>query len=334
MTMILGPRTAYTGIGDLVSGATFFGGLQAYSGAVAAKGTQKSVNLRRLSDNATQDIVILNTGTVDVASALTFAGTDATGAGTITGTAMTFTGGHQYDTVSGAGVTPGTFVQSGASPNWVINPSQTVAAGTTLTLTWGLRVATIYDQAGTVDLVQATAARQPLFLPTGGGPASGQPNMLFSRGDITYLQGTISAIAQPNSFSMVARRNGTFTSFADPVSTYTSGGEVIQFTNAANTWDIFAGSSKNATANDSVWHDAQAVFSGAASVLSIDNTQSTLSPGTAATGTILAVGSDPNNALSQAIDGSIVEVAMYQNKTFSAANMTAISANQHSRWGF
>lgn len=67
-----GINASYTGPGDIVSGASAWYGLRAYSAAVAATGTQKAVNIRRASDNATSNIVILTTGALDVATATTF----------------------------------------------------------------------------------------------------------------------------------------------------------------------------------------------------------------------------------------------------------------------
>jgi hypothetical protein len=62
----------YTGPGDLVSGATVWYGLRGYNAAYAT-GSNNAVNVRRVSDNATQDIVILSSGALDIASANTFA---------------------------------------------------------------------------------------------------------------------------------------------------------------------------------------------------------------------------------------------------------------------
>lgn len=62
----------FTGPGDIVSGAIMWYGLRGYSAAVAATGTQKAVNIRRASDSATSDIVILTTGDLAVATATTF----------------------------------------------------------------------------------------------------------------------------------------------------------------------------------------------------------------------------------------------------------------------
>ena len=63
---------AYVGPGDVVSGASFWWGLRGYNAAYAA-GSNKAINVRRDSDNATRDIVILPTGALDVATATTFA---------------------------------------------------------------------------------------------------------------------------------------------------------------------------------------------------------------------------------------------------------------------
>lgn len=65
------PVASYTGPGDYAS-FTFWYGLRAYSAAVAATGTQKSINIKRDSDSSTTDVLILTDGTLDVASASTF----------------------------------------------------------------------------------------------------------------------------------------------------------------------------------------------------------------------------------------------------------------------
>ncbi len=62
---------SYTGPGDIATFKAWYG-LRGYSAAVAAPGTQKAITVRRASDNTTQDIVILNTGSLDVASLTTF----------------------------------------------------------------------------------------------------------------------------------------------------------------------------------------------------------------------------------------------------------------------
>jgi hypothetical protein len=63
--------TSYIGPGDIVSGATAWYGLRAYN-AAALSGTQKAINIRRASDQATADILVLPNGKLDVATATTF----------------------------------------------------------------------------------------------------------------------------------------------------------------------------------------------------------------------------------------------------------------------
>lgn len=63
----------YIGPGDIVSGATAFYSLRAYTKAIAITGTQKCVNVRRSSDNATTDIYILRNGNLDIGACLAFA---------------------------------------------------------------------------------------------------------------------------------------------------------------------------------------------------------------------------------------------------------------------
>jgi hypothetical protein len=77
-------------------------------------------------------------GSTNAHGAINVGGTvDVSGTGSITGTALTFTGGTLNDIVTGTGVTPGTQIVGGASPNWTVNFGQTVPPGTTLTLIHG-----------------------------------------------------------------------------------------------------------------------------------------------------------------------------------------------------
>jgi hypothetical protein len=62
----------YVGPGDVVSGATAWYGLRAYNAAYVAGGPAQAINVRRQSDNATQDINVLATGALDTATAATF----------------------------------------------------------------------------------------------------------------------------------------------------------------------------------------------------------------------------------------------------------------------
>lgn len=61
----------YSGPGDQVSGATAWWGLRGYTAAFST-GTNNAINIRRASDNATTNIVILSSGALDVSTATTF----------------------------------------------------------------------------------------------------------------------------------------------------------------------------------------------------------------------------------------------------------------------
>lgn len=63
---------AYQGPGDIIAGWIAWWGLRAFSNAVAATGTQPAINVRRTSDSATMDILILPSGKFDVATLTTF----------------------------------------------------------------------------------------------------------------------------------------------------------------------------------------------------------------------------------------------------------------------
>lgn len=65
----------YHGPGDLVPTWTAWYGLRGFSAAFATPGTGKAVQLVRLIGGATQDIVILSSGDLDVATATTFCST-------------------------------------------------------------------------------------------------------------------------------------------------------------------------------------------------------------------------------------------------------------------
>ena len=105
----------YTGPGDVVSGALGFWATRSYNGAYAT-GSNKGVNVRRANDNATQDIFILTTRDLDIASANTFAGTDASCTGSMVGTTtLTITACssgtlHINDTLTATGATQSFYI--------------------------------------------------------------------------------------------------------------------------------------------------------------------------------------------------------------------------------
>lgn len=336
---------SYTGPGDIVGSALGWWGLRGYSGAVAATGTQPSVNVRRSSDNVACDILIATNGdlglTISTCNSSTqggisptaFAGTDATGTGAITGTTLTFTGGHVGDVVTGGGTLAGTYIVSGSNPTWTVNNSQTVASST-LTLTYGLYVTKIYDQSGggSGDALHATAGNQPQLL-TAGCSSGALPCIVFVGSSSRYLQtGAITSTAQPVTFSVVAIRTGTFTSENSMITTYNGGGIINEFYAATSKMVQYAGSfSSQVSITDSVWHAVQSIENGASSTINVDDTKTTTSPGTNATGTGgVAIGARLGGSVF--LTGSVSEAGLW-GSGFSTGNQTSMCHNQFVYWG-
>lgn len=327
----------YVGPGDITSYTAWFG-VRGYSAAVAAPGTAPAVRVRRASDNAETDIVILTTGDLDVATAAAFTSVDATGTGDISGTTLTFTGGTIGDVVTGGGTLPGTFIISGTSPTWTVNLPQTVASAT-LTLTFGLFVTTIYDQtaggacAGSCNLVQATTTRQPVLLLTSGGSGGALPGIfgrhvganrsrLDSAGNHTPATGVLSQTVVAN------RRIGT-----ENIEMFgLINQNRIDAGPAANQWTLTAGGGLvTATATDEAWHAANGVINGASSVINIDGTETT---GTATGSTSADLLRSYQSAGSVAnVYVMLGEAGLKDNVVWSAGTRTDLCANQRAYWG-
>lgn len=310
----------YLGPGDILAGISHAYSLQAYARA-ACTGLVKSVNLRRGSDSTALDFFINPDGLMDVAAANAFAGIDATGIGAITATTLTFTGGHIGDSVSGGTVAPGTIIISGSSPTWTVNISQTVASAT-LTLQWGLFVATIYDQVGTFNAPQGTTADQPIFSPN-GGPNGRFPAIWFNGSTMTNTASGGNAVS---TISWVGENTGAalgpvFASFGGSSSGY----------DPANRVYLNNGSTATATASDNAWHSVGGVYNGAASIINVDGTNTTVSPG-GSTGSAATIGG--NVTASQFFKGFLAGVHTWQAALATTGQLNALSANNHARYRF
>lgn len=256
------PSSGFTGPGDIkATGTTPWYGLRGYTAAYAAPGTGKSVNIRRASDNATQDIVILANGDIDLAGYNTFVGTDATASCTLAGTAVACSGAvgtiHVGDPVSGVGIglscivtvtngsTTATAVLIGTSTT-----CGTVAVAETVTFQVAGFAAEAYDQSGnTVHALQATAGRQPQFIPNVA--SSTRPALWCTAGNSTLLvsSATVALGALPVGLSAVFQ-NITFP--GGQLGTMGAGSNLFSFfQSAANTIKPFdGGNSSTLTAND------------------------------------------------------------------------------------
>jgi hypothetical protein len=330
--------SGYTGPGDIVSGAYFFGGLRAYNAAYAT-GANKSMNVRRASDNGTQDILILSTGAFAIATANTFAGTDATASCTIATTVATCTGAsstpHTGSTITGSGLqepcyatSVGTFTGGAGTVNLGgtgTSPCGTISVAVTLTFQYGLYIAEVYDQSGNGNhLVQATAGEQPQLMPI---CLNSLPCLMFnSSGGYMLLQDSSAvSVSQPFTYISVAERIGAFTAENGLFSTANSANSF--FYTSANTFGVYGGLLPTVTASDSSWHVLQAVFSGASGVLTVDATQATKNTGTIATGGIISMGSFNGNA----IDIYLSEGGIWPS-ALSGANQTAECHNAYLYW--
>lgn len=315
---------AYSGPGDVVA-FDFWWGLRAYSSAIATTGTQKLIQVRRASDNTTQDTGMV-CGALDSASASTFAGTDASGTGSITLTTLTFTGGHVGDTVTCGTCAAGTYIVSGSSPTWTVNISQTVAS-TTITLTWGLFVAKIYDQVGGQDMVQATSALQPQLLLT-GGPSSTMPHLVLTSSQMA----TAGAVGVNQGFTLqyVGQRRGS----AMGTAMYSSTNNVVMgYASSANTFELFAGANPTVTVSDNAWHQILANFNGASSIVQVNATvTSSLNVGAAGFNNSLMMFAH-STVPTTPIIGNWVEGGVATGN-MSSGNRNSLDTQVQAYWGF
>jgi hypothetical protein len=291
--------TAYTGPGDIQSGATLFIGVRGYSGAYAATGTGKAFNIRRASDNATQDIVILTSGALDIASYNTFVGTDATASCTISGTSMACSGAsgtiHVGDPVTGAGITnPCIVTVTDGSTTATVSLAEkivattcgTVAVAEPVTFQVAGFIPKAYDQSGNGnDLAQAVAGSQLQFHPNCG---DGFPCILSKNGEgrfftaatiastsLTYMEAVVNRVDIPTAFAqLIAQTDSVLAANANQIDWNSTTPNQIR---------LFSSSGFTATVNDNSWHGVQGLIAGASpnSIIASDCTQT---PGTSATG--------------------------------------------------
>lgn len=151
------------GSGDITPFTAWYG-IRGYSAAVAATGTQKSVDLLR-NDGATCTALIgkdinldISVGTpcnsnTQTVTAWNAAAASKTCTGSISGTTLTRSGSCSFltgDGISGTGVTAGTFLTDTncVGSTCQVWPSQTVASTTLTGSPFGIRVTKYYDQVG------------------------------------------------------------------------------------------------------------------------------------------------------------------------------------------
>lgn len=337
------PVAPYAGPGDVVSGFLVWGGLWAYGAATA--GT-KAIRVRRASDNAESDISTLSTGPLDTASALTFAGIDATGNATSAGTSVALTGlsgaAHVGDAIVGAGFVGTVCVSVGSlvagAQTVTTNTSQSIGVSEAVTLYWGLYLTTLYDQpgSGASNFTQSFASLQPQLSFNAQGSGSTLPGILFAGAQ--RMAATLSGgdITVPYSMSVVAVSLGTNGGAMLVSYNNTDGGSFLFPTGSANLVQAInsgGGPYPTTAATSGVLHAFQTMFNGSNATFNVDGTVTgPTSVGTAGNfHAFCGIGQAPGAFLSGSLVGSMGEVGL-KAALFSAADQAALRANQQTRW--
>lgn len=328
-----GISVPYVGPGDIVSGASAYWGTRAYTQAYAvAHG--KIANLRRNSDGALFDILSLANGTPDQASAEAFAGTDATCAGTISGTTLTVSSCSSgtignYDIVTGTNVPWGTVVFPGGCQTppgaCTLNQAATVGSSETMTFTGALFVNVAYDQTGNGnDASNSAPLSQPYFLPY---CQNYKPCMVYdinstSGGSLTTT--ATFSVAQPYTIMASAFSIGG-TSYQE-ITRASSSLTYIRFHASATSVDQYAGTQAIITGVAySVLHAFNGVFNNTSSILNIDGTDNATSVGTGAYSGVAYLGND----FGENLYGNLNEVGLWP-VAFSSGQRANMCANQAS----
>jgi hypothetical protein len=337
---------SYVGPGDIKTYSEWWG-LRAYSAAEAAAATAKIVNVSRVTDSHTCDFIVATNGGFGVTancstggdngqSLATFAGTDVTGTGGITGSTLTLPGAHIGDVISGSGVLIATYITSGSSPTWQVSITHTVAS-TTLTATRGLAIVKLYTRTGTGHDQLQNGALNPVYLLPNGSPTGLLPAVgaSYTPSPGSGMVVTITAISQPFSLSAVAIAYAGLGAEQYVISGYNgTGAGLISFDEGgtANNTRLYCGSDLNVTSTDGNWHAMQGVCNGTSSRFSIDSiTPTTGNAGTTSTSTQILLAAEGANT--QPLNGLFEEAGVVASAT-STGDDTSLIANERAYWGF
>jgi len=315
--------------------ATGYGGLRCFS-ASQANATQ-AVKVRRASDNATQDVGLTSACAFDIASANTFAGTDATCTGSMTGTTTltisTCASGtpHVQDTITGAGIVQPAYITvigGCATPpgTCTVNKAQTFSSET-VTAQVAMYVAEVYDQTGHGNhWTQATTAQQPQLLPS---DTNGLPTVLFPDG--ASLQTASITQTQPMTFYAVAARLDLFTTAQEII--FSLNNTQLSFASSTNGIIEYGGTVLTAAQTDGATHIFQGVLNGASSLINTDNVGNPIAGAAAgSTGMSGTVTIGANNLGAEYLAGTMTEWAI-EPVALSNAAQTSVCHNAHLAWG-
>jgi hypothetical protein len=328
-------------LGDMVPGASAWGGLRAYS-AVYAAANGKAVSLRRAKDNVTCDFDFVATGrlgTSDASCSLggglslaTFATQDATASCTIAGATATCTGGsslpHAGSTITGAGLTQPCFAAaagSGTAASFTIALAGltgssfcgAIGVAEMMTFTYGLYATILYDQTGNgFNITEASSAKQPLLLPS---CSNSLPCMWYNIAVATNMTVSVTAL-KPYTVGQTIYNYGTANSL---VASYSSGFHIyVNLAGAAN-GQFDCGSALINPLSNNAWHSVLGICNGSLGSFTVDNSTVAGNSGTVSNNALnIGINSTANN-----FTGFMTEIGLWP-FAFSSAQQAALCNNQ------
>jgi len=189
-----------------------------------------------------------------------------------------------------------------------------------------LFVVKLYDQVGTNDMTQATAANQPQFILNGFGTNSVMRCVKASSLGLVSLNAI--AQAQPYTWSMVAKRTASFTL----QNTFIGDLNAEFYFKTADSVAIFAGGPEMViSATDNAMHSVNAVFNGASSLMNVDGSNTTGTTGANSMAAVMNFGT--GGSLSNPADADLGGGGVWLS-ALSGAQCIALHDNQSAFWGF
>jgi hypothetical protein len=200
-----------------------------------------------------------------------------------------------------------------------------------------IKVTRLYDQTGGGKHVsQATLATMPvLVLGPVTGLATNRPAMVFANAQFLGRTTAFGISAQPLTMSCVAIRTSGTTDVG--MMAGANGNDAEMILQAATVASIFAGGSVVSTSQtNNAWHSFHGVFNTTSSVMNVDGSSG--STGTTGSGVInnasgIWLGRDSFASSGSWWVGNINEAGIWTSG-LPSGNMSSLSVNQHSYWGY
>lgn len=195
-------------------------------------------------------------------------------------------------------------------------------------------VKTAYDKSGNSrNVTQATINNRPRFVVPGvsnGCSKNSLPCMYFSVAGQNLAGTTAATISQPYTYSIVANTGSGNAAF-EPVFGGNNGGDPFQFDSTAGAnprINVYAGSNTGVPQQYGIWFNVQAATSGASSVVYLNNSSVSVSPGSNPVGVNIYLGTDGygDNWTGYLSEAGIWPIA------FNSTQAAALNYNQNARY--